>query len=343
VFGGSLMLMGIDDGGELDTPINENSIRKIEFLRVYDRYRVTWSTSDLYSDPANPKYGTPQYYTISPFGGESFVVHETRVIRFDGPITDDHTFQENNYWNESVYRKIYTQLINVNSAFASTKDIMDDFIQVIIQIDNLQNLVASGQDDLVKKRLNIIDLGRHVMNTIMLDSKEKYTKESSSVAGVHDLLQEFEQALSAVSDIPMTILMGRSPGGMNATGDADIRLYYDTIADAQDEEMYDQMTRLITLIMLSKEGPTKGKKEDTWFIEFNPLWQPTEKETVETRKTQAETDQIYIANGVIEPGEITQSRFGGDEYSIETSLSEGLRDNDGLLKEPSIEEEQESE
>jgi hypothetical protein len=72
--------------------------------------------------------------------------------------------------------------------------------------------------------------------------------------------------------------------------------------------------------MLSKEGPTKGKVLDDWSLEFNPLWQPTEQETVEMRNKQAETDKIYIEQQVLTPEEVTLSRFGGDEYSIETSV-----------------------
>ena len=120
----------------------------------------------------------------------------------------------------------------------------------------------------------------------------------------------------------MTILMGRSPGGLNATGDAEIRIYYDGIADSQDADMLDPLNRLMNLAMLAKEGPTGGIVEEDWFIEFNPLWQPTEAETVETRNKQADTDVNYISSGVVTPEEIAISRFGGEEYSIETEIDE---------------------
>ncbi len=326
VFGGSIVVMGIDDGQELEEPLDEDNIKSIEFLKVYDRYRVTWTTDDLYDDKEEPKFGTPELYMISPIEVSSipFKIHETRVLRFDGPLSDDRTFKENNRWNESIYRKTLTQLINVNSSFAASKDILDDFITTIMKIQNLQQMIAAGQDDLVKKRLQIIDLGRHSMNTIIMDENEDWEKKSSSVAGLAKLLQEHQQALSATSDLPMTVLMGRSPGGLNATGDSDIRLYYDQISDAQDDDMLDQLTRLIRLSMLAADGPTDGVLEEDWSIQFNPLWQPTEKEVVETRKSQAETDALYIRDGVLTAAEVAESRFGGDEYSIETEIDDGL-------------------
>jgi len=56
VFGGSLILMGIEDGGEWADPLDENNIKSIEFLKVYDRYRVTWNTDDLFDDENEPKF-----------------------------------------------------------------------------------------------------------------------------------------------------------------------------------------------------------------------------------------------------------------------------------------------
>jgi len=37
------------------------------------------------------------------------------------------------------------------------------------------------------------------------------------------------QLASGAADIPMTRLLGQSPAGMNATGDGDMRNYYDRI------------------------------------------------------------------------------------------------------------------
>ena len=42
------------------------------------------------------------------------------------------------------------------------------------------------------------------------------------------------------------------------------------------------------------------------------------------RKKQAETDQIYIANGVYNPNEVRESRFGNGNYSIETEIKEKI-------------------
>lgn len=321
VYGGGVIVMIAKDNGELDDPLNESNLLLIDSLQVYDRYRVSWTSADYYNNPTDKKYLTPEFYTISPINGAPFKIHESRVLRFDGILTDDQTLSNNHSWPDSVYQAVKTQLINLNSSYHSVKSILDDFVQIIIQIDNLQDMIASGDDELVKKRLNIIDQGRHIMNTILLDSTENYTKEASTVTGLDKLIQEFQLAVSAVVDIPSTILMGRSPGGMNSTGESDIRTYYDSIKARQEDELLPQISRLVYLTMISKQGPTKGKVLEGWSIKFKSLWEPTLKETAETRKVIAETDQIYIQNQVITPEEVAISRFAG-EYSIETDIDE---------------------
>ena len=335
LYGGGVIVIGIDDGGKLEEPVNETRIKSIEFLRTYDRYRVHWDTSDLYDDPSHPKFNTPEMYTISPVSGTPFKIHESRILLFDGIAVADRTRQENSGWGDSYYQSIYNDLGNLAGVYFGARNVVDDFIQIILKIDNLQDLIASGREDEIKTRLNIIDLGRHVMNTILLDSREDYDKTASSVGGLPELMTKFELMVSAVTGIPMTLLMGQSPAGMNATGESDIRLWYDSVAEDQESELKPQIERLVYLTMLAKQGPTKGKVIPDWSVEFNPLWQPTQKEETETRKLQAETDKMYIEQGVLTSAEVAISRFGGDEYSYDTTLaSEDREIEDMPLEKP---------
>lgn len=332
VFGGSIVLMLIDDGATgddaLEKPLNENNIIEIKGLRVYDRWRATWqSGDDLYIDPKNPKFGTPQFYRITPLEPVptvEFRVHESRVLRFDGPLTDDRSKSENNWWNDSLYQKGFQALSQLDGAYFSAVSIVEDFTQAVLKIDNLQNLIASGQEEIIKKRMEILDLSRHVIHTMLIDTKEEYDKKTTSILGLDEILVQLQLRVSAIYNIPLTLLMGTSPGGMNATGDADIRLYYDEIGNQQRIQLLKRVQRLVKLTMLSSKGPTAGKEIENWAIVFNPLWQPTQKEQAETRKITAESDAIYITNAVVDPNEVRKARFGGTEYSSELQVKGDL-------------------
>ena len=325
VFGGSIVVMLIDDGttgpDALEQPLNEANIKSIKGLKVYDRWRATWqSGSDLYEEPTDPKFGQPKYYRITPLEPVPIVqfrVHESRVLRFDGPLTDDRVRSQNNWWNDSIYQKGFKALGQLEQTYFATSSIIDDFIQSVLKIENLQNLVASGQEDVVKKRMQILDLSKHTIHTMLIDAKEQYEKSASSVGGLPELMQEFQQRVAGVYGIPMTLFMGRSPGGMNATGASDITLYYDEIGNQQRLQMLKPAQRLVYLTMLAKEGPTKGVIIENWKIVFNPIGEPTEKEIAETRKLHSDTDKNHVEMGSLDPNEVRKSHFGGSEYSNE--------------------------
>ncbi len=334
LFGGSLGVLGLDDGQGLEAPLNLAGLRSVEFIRVYDRWKISWNSSDLYDDPNLPKYGEPEWYTVSPITGAAYRVHESRTLKMDGEPVTDETRNQNNGWGGSVLQAVYSQLQDLGEAYGGTASIIQDFITATLGIDNLKDLIATGNESLVLKRLGLMDQSRHIINTILLDSGEEYTKQASSVSGLAELLDRFVEAVSAVTGIPVTLLMGRSPAGMNTTGDADIRFWYDNVKSDQEDKLLPPLERLVTLIMAAKQGPFHGKALDAWSILFNPLWQLSAKEEAEFRKLVADTDNIYLATGVLDPAEVAHSRFGGDKYSMETIIDPGLKKEPNPDKDP---------
>lgn len=71
--------------------------------------------------------------------------------------------------------------------------------------------------------------------------------------------------------------------------------------------------------MLDKSGMFKGKKKE-FTIEYRPLWQQSEEVIVKNRNVQAQTDQIYLQNQVVDQTEIRESRFGSGQYSLDTNI-----------------------
>lgn len=324
LYGGSIIVLHINDGSFPEEPVRETNIRNIENVHVYSRYRVSWTSADLYTDTHDPKFGQVKYYTINPIsigGIQPFKVHESRCIVLDGLPVDDKTRQENNGWGDSVIQSTYTQLSDLTGVYHSAKGIIDDFIQTIISIENLQEMIRAGEEALIRKRLEIIDMGRHQMNTIMLDAKEKYEKAASSVAGLAELMGKFEGAFAGVTDTPLTLLMGQSPNGFNSKDDGSMQKWYDKITQLQEDVLEPILSRIVYICMLSKQGPTKGVVLPDWEVEFNKLQQQTEAEIVEMRNKQADTDKIYIEQQVLNPEDVRISRFGGDDYSLETKVS----------------------
>jgi phage-related protein (TIGR01555 family) len=118
----------------------------------------------------------------------------------------------------------------------------------------------------------------------MLDSKDKMENfQNSTISGSSDVLIHFLEQISGAVQIPLVRLLGQSPAGLNATGEADLRTYYDEIARQQNSMLKVPVTTVYRCIVQSEgldwpEGTTIG---------FKPLWQldATQKADVASKTT----------------------------------------------------------
>ena len=319
LYGGAAIFRLLNDGGEADQPLNYANLQNVIGYRVYDRFQMQWTTSDLDADPLSSNFGKPRVYNISPTGLSPFRVHHSRLCIMDGKRLPSRQRQLNQGWGASELQGLFSQLVRVGETQGYTANIIRDFIQSVLSVKGLSDMLASGQDELVKDRVKLLDLSRSILNMMILDADgETYSKTASSVAGLADLLDRFSEMLSAVSGYPMTKLFGRSPAGMSATGESDMRNYYDSAESYQKLELSPIVEVLIRDIYNSQTFLSKGKEPEAWSIKWNSLWQPTETETATMRKTVADMDAIYLDRGVVTPEEVAKSRFGEGEWSLET-------------------------
>lgn len=331
VFGAACVVIVANDGGKLDMPINLKNLKEVEDLVVYDRWRMAYDvTSDIQNDPNKKGFGQLEYIRINPRRDtkeHSFRVHRSRFLLFNNRVKTTLAWQENDRWGDSIFTQLWKQLYRLDKAYDASSKVLDDFITSILKIKNLQEMMAGGQEDLVKKRLQMIDLAKHIANTIIIDDLESYEKKASTVTGIADLLHKFEGQLSTVAGgMPLTMLTGESPSGFGSDEDPQTRKWYDVIDARREKELYDPIAYITELVMLSKLGPTKGTIIKDWDINFNSLWQVSDKTKAETRKIISETDANYFNMSALHNTEIRNSRFGGEEYSSEIKLDPALDD-----------------
>ena len=328
LFGGAVIVLGVNDGKDLSEPVVEDQIQDVESLVVFDRHDVQWTSDDLYSDPEKPKFGLPEIYHITNQTTSSkLVVHESRIIRFDGELLPTMERMHNQSWGDSVLQSIYDRLNGVGEGIIGIDNILTDFTVGTLKIANLQQMLAQKNGtELVRARMQAIDMVKHIMNTIVMDKNEEYERLSvSASSGLSDLISISIDVLCGVSGIPRVKLIGDQTKGLGSEAAGNIRLYYDEIASKQEDVLLQPIKKIAKYIFLSKNGPFKGVEPESWGVVFNPLWQPTEKEDEEVRKLVADRDNIYLQMG-LPPEVIISSRFGGDTYSRETVLPEAYKD-----------------
>ncbi len=311
-FGGALVLMGINDGQALDKPVRVEAVKSVDCLLVYDPREAT-PTGALDEDFTSTNFGEPLLYQVRPIGtGPMQIIHHSRLLRFDGAQLPRDERLANNWWHDSVYNACWEKLRQVGSVFDSAEFVVEDFVQHIITLEGVLQAAASrdGQGKL-KTRLQMLEQSRSTLGTMLLDAKEKYEKATTQAAGLGDLLDRFMMALSAVVGIPVALLFGRSPAGLNATGESDTRHYYDSCAAMQRNEIGPQLERLVRLILIA-DG---WSEEEDWSIAWAPIYTPTAQETGEIYKLTAEGDAAYIGAQVADPAKVEEYRMGGVRFN----------------------------
>jgi hypothetical protein len=157
------------------------------------------------------------------------------------------------------------------------------------------------------------------------------------MGGTVEFLDREMMALCGCPGVPpLTRLFGRSPAGLNATGENDIRTYYDDVVSYQTTTLTNAVLDIVRAV---NAGMKKTVKDSKIKIKWGNPYTPTEKEMTENRNRQAQTDKIYFDMQVIDSEEIRKNRFEG-EYSFETVVdSTELPELEGTEEEPEMGEE----
>ena len=323
LFGGGALLIGADDGCAPDEPLDESQLRRVLWLADIDRrdlYPLTWE-----SDFDSPRFGQPVLYSLTRMGGtrsQTLTVHHTRLVRFEGPTPTRRRRLTLNGWGDSVLQRCYQEVMQLRGAFAASGELVQQASQGVLKMRGLMDMMASDNDDLVKRRLWLMDQSRSVARSILLDADgEDFSRvDAGSLSGVADIMDRMVNMVASVSKIPVTVLMGQAPAGLNATGDSDIRNWYDALASEREHVLRARLDRIVRLVLISREGPTRGVEPEGWRVVLPSLWQPTPVEEAEIRAKQATIDTAYITAQVLTPEEVAVSRFRKEGYSTDTSI-----------------------
>lgn len=324
LYGGAGILLGVRDGLAPEMPLDKSKIEAIDYLVVLDRWELM-ADSIIDKNPRSKNFGYPEFYRISSESNNvvNQRIHYSRIIRFYGVKHNRRISAFFNYWGDSVLSRAFNELRNYGISHDAIPNIIQDFTQVVLKMNNLPEILSMGNDQLLTQRLALLSMTSSIVNAMILQTGEDVEKKSSTVTGIDMLLKAVDDALLASTDMPHTILFNESAGGLGATGESEKKDWYDFVKGLQESVYRPRYLDIVDVFRSAKSSVLYGKEID-YTIEFNPLFQMNEKEQVEIRKAQADIDSIYIDKQVLDPIEVRKSRFGSGMYTSETTIDENL-------------------
>lgn len=316
LYGGAIGVYQLE-GQKLASPLKLSSIEKGQFkgISVYDRWQLWPVLTKLIE--SGPHAGLPMFYDLvqgqniadpqslpgyasenserSPQG--TIRIHHSRLFRMGGIKLPFFQAITEMLWDESVLERMWDKLISFDDATMNAMGLIHRANLRVIRFANLRQIMASGPD--AKKGLQAqVEWMREMQSNegvTAMDKEDEFESYSYSFAGLPDTLREGAQQVSGACNIPLVRLFCQTPGGLNATGDADLRMYYDTIKMGQEATMRNPLDTTLKILWRSETGEDAPK--DMQFT-FNPLWQQTAEDRSNVGKNVTETILAAHEQGV---------------------------------------------
>lgn len=293
LFGGSAIFIGT---GERDTsvPLNPERIGQggIKYLTVLSKRKL--AAGEIEQDPQSDLFEKPKWYTLS---GSQLKIHPSRLIIFIGAeLPDPEADMVVDYgWGDSVLQAVFDAIKQSDGTNANVASLVYEAKVDVIKIpDFMQQLQDPAFEKQVLERIRLAAMAKGINGTLLLDAAEDYDSKQASFSGLPDVIDRFLQAVAGAADIPATRLLGQAPSGLRATGESDLRNYYDRIQAMQELDIGPALALVDECLIRSALGSRDKKIHYIW----NPLWQPTSTQQSENSKRAAETVKLLKESGL---------------------------------------------
>lgn len=296
-------------GADVQSPLilDARTVPKGSLVRL-SAVEAIWTTPNAYNaqDPSRADFYVPTGWFM--LGTE---VHATRMLTIITRPMPNILMPAFNFGGISLSQLAEPYVNNWLRTRQSVADLIYNFS--ITCLKTSMDQVLQGDDDgtNVFKRADLFNATRSNRGLMLLDKdREELTQVNTPLSGLHELQAQSQEQMCAVSRTPAIVLTGISPGGLNASSDSEIRVYYDWINAQQEAFWRAPLEVILKVVQLSLYGDID---HDIGF-NFVPLYQPTPTEAATVRKSDADAAVAYIGAGVLDPTE-ERERLAADPLS----------------------------
>ena len=296
LYGGAVGVVLIKGHDDLSAPLDIGTVMPGSFLglSILDRWTGVYPESELVTDPSDPDFGLPMYYTIrDDQNGELMVrVHHSRVVRFIGrelPWLEQVTEV---YWGESELESIYNELIRRDNVAANIAALTFRANINYMETEGLDQLLGTTNTEVQRRFWNVLaaqsimvsNFGTRVINKGDAIHNTQYT-----FTGLPEVYDRVMMDVAGAARTPVTKLFGRSPAGLNATGESDMQNYYDYIDGLRETQFRPIIERLLPIMAMSAWGVIP----DDMQVTFPPMSTPDAEKAADI--AQKSVDAIIAA------------------------------------------------
>lgn len=297
--GALIMIEGHED--ILDQPLEYDQIMPGSYkgLLVLDRWSGITPEEELITDESDAEFGMPKYYTITSDNIERGVrVHYSRILRFIGRDLPYLEKLAETYWGASEIEHVFDELKKRDNVSWNIAMLTFMANLRVYKMEGMEQVLATGSEKVVQGLYNTIQAMNALMNNNsiqVIGANDGYESHQYTFGGVGEVYDRFMMDLAGAAEIPVTKLFGRSPAGMNATGESDMQNYYDTIEEKQESSLRPVYDKILPIMIMSELGAIP----DDFDYEFNPVRRPSDDEMADLASKNIDSITKAFQAGII--------------------------------------------
>lgn len=277
-------------------------------LRRIDIVEPAWVYPGPYSaqNPLAPDFYRPSAWYVS---GQT--VHASRLLTMVGRPMPNMLKPAYAFGGVSLTQICKPYVDNWLRARQSVSDLIHSFSVMVLKTD-MDSILSGGPGDPLFKRIDLFNKTRDNRGTFVVDKeREEFQNVSAPIAGLDKLQAQALEQIASVSGIPLVILLGITPSGLNASSEGEIRVFYDKIMAYNEKVAGPCLRMLLNVVQLSLFGEIDPEIS----FEFESLWEMSDADKAAIRKSDAEADAAYITSGIVSAEE-ARERLNDEEGGL---------------------------
>ncbi len=286
VFGGAFIFFDFDTES-----LNDEFFCKVEILKenkfrglkIVPPYLVAPQEVNT-SNPLSPNYMNPSKWFVS--GVTSIDSTRCEILSFfEAPDLIKPLY---NFFGIPYVQFMKPYVMSADIARQSLGDLFLRFRSEAIKTD----LVKVNMND-ARERAKAINKMKNNLGVLLLTPDEEYIQTITPLTGLDKILAQMQENIAVSARMPAVKLLGLTPSGFNATGDFDLKSYYDFISSLQNSKIKPLIEKIADIVLKSKGY------ECLVDFEFMPLMQESSLEKAQVENLNADFVAKNIQNGLI--------------------------------------------
>lgn len=255
LYGGAAAIIMISNQEEdLSEPLDIDNILPGSFrgLYVVDRWSGIYPSLQLVDNERDPDFGLPAYYEVRDENGiGQYRVHHSRVLRFCGTKMPFWEQVAEQYWGTSAIESMYEELTKRDNVANNIANLTFKANLNVLKVENLDQMFATSSSVHQKRMYQMLSAINTIENSLgirLINSTDDLQQLQYSFSGLPEVMDSAMMDMAGATCIPVTRLFGRSPAGMNATGESDERMYRQTLEQERAIHITPVLDRLLPIV-----------------------------------------------------------------------------------------------